>query len=109
MKTHLRILLRPLEILVLATLLLHQSAIHAQQVGHYIGGFTGLENGSTAPPGLYVAVRVKALQIDTFVDATFRLDTRAVRTLLRLCEILHETTVPCPNAVTPKHPRGGSS
>lgn len=27
----------------------------AQQLGHYIGGFTGLENGSTAPPGLYVA------------------------------------------------------
>lgn len=29
--------------------------LHAQQVGHYIGGFTGLESGSTAPPGLYVA------------------------------------------------------
>ena len=27
----------------------------AQQLGHYIGGFTGLESGSTAPPGLYVA------------------------------------------------------
>jgi hypothetical protein len=27
----------------------------AQQLGHYIGGFTGLENGSTAPPGLYAA------------------------------------------------------
>jgi hypothetical protein len=26
-----------------------------QQVGHYIGGFTGLENGSSPPPGLYVA------------------------------------------------------
>ena len=22
----------------------------AQQLGHYIGGFTGLENGSTVPP-----------------------------------------------------------
>jgi hypothetical protein len=27
----------------------------AQQLGHYIGGFTGLENGSTAPPGFYAA------------------------------------------------------
>ena len=27
----------------------------AQQLGHYIGGFTGLESGSTPPPGLYVA------------------------------------------------------
>jgi hypothetical protein len=27
----------------------------AQQLGHYIGGFTGLENGSSAPPGFYAA------------------------------------------------------
>ena len=27
----------------------------AQQLGHYIGGFTGLENGSSPPPGLYAA------------------------------------------------------
>jgi hypothetical protein len=27
----------------------------AQQIGHYIGGFTGLENGTSAPPGVYVA------------------------------------------------------
>jgi hypothetical protein len=27
----------------------------AQQLGHYIGGFTGLENGSTPPPGFYGA------------------------------------------------------
>ena len=31
------------------------SASPAQQLGHYIGGFTGLENGSSPPPGLYVA------------------------------------------------------
>lgn len=31
------------------------AAANAQQLGHYIGGFTGLESGSTAPPGLYVA------------------------------------------------------
>lgn len=29
---------------------------NAQQLGHYIGGFTGLENGSGAPPGAYAAV-----------------------------------------------------
>jgi hypothetical protein len=27
--------------------------LHAQQLGHYIGGATGLENGSTPPPGFY--------------------------------------------------------
>jgi hypothetical protein len=27
----------------------------AQQLGHYIGGFTGLDNGSSAPPGFYAA------------------------------------------------------
>jgi hypothetical protein len=27
----------------------------AQQVGHYIGGFTGLENGTSPPPGFYAA------------------------------------------------------
>jgi len=54
LKTHLRILLRFLKLIVLATSIL-LPACHAQQVGHYIGGFTGLENGSTAPPGLYVA------------------------------------------------------
>jgi hypothetical protein len=39
----------------------------AQQAGHYIGGATGLENGSTAPPGFYatflpVVERVDALK-----------------------------------------------
>jgi hypothetical protein len=29
--------------------------LSAQQLGHYIGGFTGLENGSSAPPGFYAA------------------------------------------------------
>jgi len=27
----------------------------AQQLGHYIGGFTGLENGSSPPPGFFAA------------------------------------------------------
>ena len=29
--------------------------LHAQQLGHYIGGFTGLDNGTAAPPGFYGA------------------------------------------------------
>lgn len=29
--------------------------LFAQQLGHYIGGFTGLESGSSAPPGFYAA------------------------------------------------------
>jgi hypothetical protein len=28
---------------------------NTQELGHYIGGFTGLENGSSAPPGFYAA------------------------------------------------------
>ena len=31
------------------------SLLGAQQFGHYIGGFTGLENGTSAPPGFYAA------------------------------------------------------
>ncbi|WP_198137519.1 transporter [Terriglobus sp. TAA 43] len=31
------------------------SCAGAQQVGHYIGGFTGLDNGTSAPPGFYAA------------------------------------------------------
>lgn len=34
---------------------LFPSLLRAQQLGHYIGGFTGLENGSSAPPGFYAA------------------------------------------------------
>jgi hypothetical protein len=36
--------------------LLGSGAGDAQQLGHYIGGFTGLENGSSAPPGFYAGV-----------------------------------------------------
>jgi len=35
--------------------MLFSSGICAQQGGHYIGGATGLENGSTAPPGIFVS------------------------------------------------------
>jgi len=52
-------LLAVLGFLALAT------AADAQQLGHYIGGFTGLESGSTAPPGLYVAGFGLVSPIDT--------------------------------------------
>jgi hypothetical protein len=41
--------------LALITLAVLSLASHGQQLGHYIGGFTALENGSSAPPGLYAA------------------------------------------------------
>jgi hypothetical protein len=41
-----------LSLVALATLSLYSSG---QQLGHYIGGFTGLEDGSSAPPGFYAA------------------------------------------------------
>jgi hypothetical protein len=43
---------RFLTLVALATLSLSSPA---QQLGHYIGGFTGLENGSSPPPGFYGA------------------------------------------------------
>src|SRR5258707_14165500 len=45
---------RPL--LLIGLLSFHGFCIHvalAQQAGHYIGGATGLENGTTAPPGFF--------------------------------------------------------
>ena len=35
--------------------LVFPTLLSAQQLGHYIGGFTGLDNGSSAPPGFYAA------------------------------------------------------
>lgn len=52
MKSALRTLRRFL-VLISLTAALHSG--YAQQIGHYIGGFTGLENGSSAPPGVYIA------------------------------------------------------
>lgn len=37
----------------LATMVLFGGLARAQQAGHYLGGITGLENGSTPPPGGY--------------------------------------------------------
>jgi hypothetical protein len=42
-------------ILIAAALTFVTISSQAQQLGHYIGGFTGLENGSTPPPGFYAA------------------------------------------------------
>lgn len=39
--------------------------VGAQQLGHYIGGFTGLENGSSAPPGFYAAAFGLAEPVDS--------------------------------------------
>lgn len=50
--------------LVAGTLLL-PSLLDAQQLGHYIGGFTGLENGSSAPPGFYAAAFGLAEPVNT--------------------------------------------
>jgi hypothetical protein len=52
MKSALRTLRRSL---VLISLIAASHSDYAQQIGHYIGGFTGLENGSSAPPGVYIA------------------------------------------------------
>lgn len=36
-------------------MLMFAPSASAQQLGHYVGGFTGLDNGTTAPPGFYAA------------------------------------------------------
>jgi hypothetical protein len=53
MPPRLRIVL--VALIALAATHLTQTAANAQQLGHYIAGFTGLENGSTAPPGFFAA------------------------------------------------------
>ena len=40
-------------------------SVYAQQSGHYIQGITGLDNGTTAPPGVYVAYLPYIYDIDT--------------------------------------------
>lgn len=43
--------------------------VQGQQLGHYIGGFTGLENGSAAPPGVYAAGFGLVEPVDSIRDA----------------------------------------
>jgi hypothetical protein len=57
----------PVLIVLIVEPVLFQPSVRAQQAGHYIGAATGLENGSTAPPGFYgtflpVVERVDALK-----------------------------------------------
>jgi len=42
------------------------SLTKAQQVGHYVQGVTGLENGSTTPPGVYIGYLPYLNLIDSF-------------------------------------------
>src|SRR6201985_3877622 len=53
----------------IAGALLFPSLLSAQQLGHYIGGFTSLENGSTAPPRFYAACFVLVEPINAIKDA----------------------------------------
>jgi hypothetical protein len=51
---------------IVATVILAVTAmLHAQQTGHYVGGITGLENGSTPPPGLFFTYLPYINRIDT--------------------------------------------
>jgi len=53
-------------ILAILTLVLARSyGVYAQQTGHYVQGITGLDNGTTAPPGVYVAYLPYIYDIDT--------------------------------------------
>jgi hypothetical protein len=60
----------PWLLILIAFVLLHPpAALRAQQNGHYLQGVTGLENGSTAPPGFYVTFLPYVYQIDALKDA----------------------------------------
>jgi hypothetical protein len=66
LKLHVRVSLA-LSVVLLATEFPLPLSAPAQLAGHYIGGATGLEDGSTAPPGFYgtffpVVERVNALK-----------------------------------------------
>lgn len=50
---------------IVGFLLFPSWCLQAQQLGHYIGGFTGLENGSSAPPGFYAAAFGLAEPVDS--------------------------------------------
>src|SRR5579871_5254597 len=55
MNPRMRVCLLVLFTLAVSTLFSFESTVYAQQAGHYIGGITGLENGTTPPPGLFVS------------------------------------------------------
>jgi hypothetical protein len=60
----LRKLLRIAAILAIASFTLSPRS-NAQQLGHYIGGFTGLDSGTTAPPGFYAGAFGLVQPVDT--------------------------------------------
>jgi hypothetical protein len=62
-----KLLFQPASLVILLALIAH--TLSAQQLGHYIGGFTGLEDGSGAPPGLYAAAFGLVEPINTIKDA----------------------------------------
>src|SRR5215467_334986 len=41
--------------MMLLAILFSGKKLNGQYVGHYIGGATGLEKGTTAPPGLFIS------------------------------------------------------
>jgi hypothetical protein len=61
----LRDLARLLWILVLIAALGMGGVAYGQAVGHYLGGATGLENGTTPPPGVFVAYFPYIYRVDT--------------------------------------------
>ena len=52
-------------VLALLVVLFFGDQVPAQQSGHYIQGFTGLDNGTGAPPGVYVAYLPYIYDIDS--------------------------------------------
>src|SRR5262249_19084471 len=62
----------PLRAAVIAvlTLLALSGSAQAQLKGHYIPGFTGLDNGSQPPPSITVAVPFFVYPTDTIKDDT---------------------------------------
>lgn len=53
---------------ILLGVLLSNHCLHAQFRGDHLPGFTGLQNGTQAPPGLYVANLVYVYPTDTIKD-----------------------------------------
>ena len=53
-------------IIVLASIAFSITHLPAQQVGHYLQGFTGLENGTMPPPGFYAAYAPALNLINSF-------------------------------------------
>lgn len=54
-ETHSQAAVRLGFLVVVLLMLIFAPFANAQQLGHYIGGFSGLDNGTSAPPGFYAA------------------------------------------------------